>query len=96
MSEKITIGELYRDLASFIKTSGERHDLLLAQTTKTNGKVADLCSWRERMKGVWVTFCIFGGILSFGIPIVMNYYYSQKNIEKIIEEKMSAYLEDLK
>ena len=95
--EDITLGEIHRNLTTFIEANNAGHDSILKQVTYTNGKVGELVKWRERLKGSWLTIGVFATILSFVIPLLINWAYSQKNINdevnKMVEKKMSEYIE---
>lgn len=90
--EDITLGEIHRNLSDFIKSNEKSHGAILEQVKYTNGKVAGLVAWKERLKGVWLTVGIFAAVLSFAIPIAINAFYSEKSIERIVDKKIGEYI----
>lgn len=94
---KIMLSALDQKLSDFIGNTEKILKRIEEQTTKTNGKVAELVGWRNTMKGVWVTICIFASIVSVVMPITISFYNDKakedKEIQKIVDERMSKYIE---
>jgi hypothetical protein len=97
MSEKITIGEIHRKLDDFISQNNESHNKIITRLDYTNGKIADVSAWRERMKGGWIVLTVIGAVLAvivpIGISIITNKVSDEKEMKKIAEEVIGQYIE---
>ena len=71
----------------------EKLDLILRQTTKTNGSVANINRWRERVNGGSMVAGVFMTIVV--VPILSWAIYVLVNITSVIhqsvDEALSAY-----
>lgn len=63
---------------------------ILAQTTKTNGSVADLNRWRERVNGGAIVAGVFTTVIV--IPILAWSLYVLVNIQQTVHESVDQAL----
>lgn len=77
------IREKWHDIADDLQT-------IIIQTTKTNGSVADLNRWRERMNGGAIVAGVFMTVIV--IPILAWSLYVLVNINQTVHESVDAAL----
>ena len=53
---EVTLEVIDERLKNFIEQNAKEHESILFQTTKTNGKVAAISRWQERLIGAWLLF----------------------------------------
>jgi hypothetical protein len=51
MEESLEQAKIVERLGNLMKTNKTEHEAILKQTTATNGKVAEIIKWKERMTG---------------------------------------------
>jgi len=68
---KITNEVLCERLENFFRENKGDHEMIIAQTTKTNGSVASLQKWRYQITGGMIVLNIFI------VPIVLFLLYRQ-------------------
>lgn len=78
------IREKWHDIANDLQS-------ILTQTTKTNGSVADLNRWRERMNGGAVVAGIFMTVIV--VPILGYALYTLVNLPNTIHEAVNQALQ---
>lgn len=78
------IREKWHDIANDLQS-------ILTQTTKTNGSVADLNRWRERMNGGAVVAGIFMTVIV--VPILGYALYTLVNLPNTIHEAVDQALQ---
>ncbi len=92
MNEDFTnreIQAMFQNIDDKLEEHGKTHEKILDAVTKTNGKVADIQAWRERMNGAsLVAFAFFSAII---IPIVTWMVYSILHLPDLIRDELSAY-----
>ena len=77
------IREKWHDIANDLQA-------ILAQTTKTNGSVADINRWRERVNGIILASGVFMTIIV--IPILAWALYVLINIDQTVHQSVDAAL----
>lgn len=77
------IREKWHDIANDLQT-------IIAQTTKTNGSVADINRWRERMNGAGLVAGFFMTVIV--IPVLTWSIYVLININNTIETSVQKAL----
>jgi hypothetical protein len=55
---EVTLEVIDERLKNFIEENTKEHESILVQTTKTNGKVAAISRWQERLIGAWLVFSV--------------------------------------
>jgi hypothetical protein len=76
------------DLSTKLDEHAEVHAQILEQTTTTNGKVASIQKWRERMSGAVA-------VMVFLVPTVLGFMgwmaYEITQFDEYVQEALSAY-----
>jgi hypothetical protein len=82
------ITAMFSRIEELLNSHTEVHKQILTQTTNTNGKVADIQKWRERVSG-GIVVCAFVIPTFFGVIGWMAYQIT--TFDKQIQEALSVY-----
>jgi hypothetical protein len=82
------IKAMFGRIEEMLRSHDDVHNAILSQTTTTNGKVADIQKWRERMSG-GIIVCAFVIPTFFGVIGWMAYQIT--NFDKQVQEALSVY-----
>jgi len=69
--EKPTLERIDERLSNLITDNSQEHEQILAQTTKTNGKVAEISKTQERLTGALIAINVI--VLPVVIGVLINW-----------------------
>jgi len=69
--EKPTLERIDERLSNLITDNSQEHEQILAQTTKTNGKVAEISKTQERLTGALIAINVI--VLPVVIGVIINW-----------------------
>lgn len=85
------IKTMFDSLKETLQEHGKTHADILTAVKTTNGKVADIQGWRERMNGGAIVASSFMGVVI--IPIIAWVVYSVLNMDTIVERSLDKALQ---
>lgn len=84
------IQSMFGALKSQLEEHGQTHEKILSAVKETNGKVANIQAWRERVNGGSVVAVAF--MSAIVIPILVWAVYTLSNLDRTINESIQKAL----